>query len=210
MPLPGSRYNSNPYPMTHIIRSVLIAVLFLFSFACNKIDFSPKKRTVNTGSTIYTIRQGQHYCDDNIYTEIQTAELKFSVIFDSSAIYQTKDPENQRDINKLFGFSDNESQHHLFSARFGWRWSNDTLRLFSYVYSNGELFYEEMGTLQIGSEYNCSIGVYDSTYKFRLNDYEVIMPRTAASMTIAKGFKLYPYFGGDEPAPHDIRILIKE
>ena len=196
--------------MLHPFRTALIASLFLFSFACNKIDFTPKKhRITNNGSTIYTIRQGRHYCNNNIYTEIETAELKFSMVFDSSAIYQTIVPENQKDINKLFGFSDNESQHHLFSARFGWRWSNDSLRLFSYVYNNGELMYEEIATLQIGTEYYCSIAVTDSSYKFRFNDQESVMPRTSTT-PMAKGFKLYPYFGGDETAPHDIRIWIKE
>lgn len=196
--------------MNHPNRPALVAVLFIFSFACNKIDLSPKKKsTSDNGSTTFTIKKGNHYCDNNIYTEIETAELKFSVVFDSSAIYQTTALENQEDINKLFGFSDNESQHHLFSARFGWRWSNDSLRLFTYVYNNAELMYEEIGTIEIGTEYDCSIAVTDSTYKFRLNDYEVLMPRTSTTLLV-KGFKLYPYFGGDERAPHDIRIRIKE
>jgi hypothetical protein len=196
--------------MTYVLRSALISVPLVFCMACNKIDFTPKKNRIESnGFYAFTIRQDHHYCDDNIFTEIETMELKFSVVFDSSAIYQTAAPENQKDINKLLGFSDNESQHHLFSARFGWRWSNDSLRLFSYVYNNAELIYEEIGTLQIGIEYNCSILVTDNSYKFILNDKEIIMPR-ASTTPMAKGFKLYPYFGGDERAPHDIRIWIKE
>ena len=195
--------------MTHLIRSALIAIIFIISFACNKLDLSPKNKGIPKDGSTYTIRQGNHYCDDNIFTDIETAELKFSVRFDSSAIYQTNAPENQEDINKLFGFSDNESQHHLFSARFGWRWSNSTLRLFSYVYNNGELSYQEIGTVQIGTEYNCSIVVTGNSYIFRINDLETVMPRTSTT-TMAKGFKLYPYFGGDETAPQDIRIWIKE
>jgi hypothetical protein len=27
--------------------------------------------------------------------------------------------------------------------------------------------------------------------------------------TIAAGYKLVPYFGGDEPAPHDMQIKVK-
>lgn len=196
--------------MTHFLKSAMVTVLFLSCIACNKIDFTPKKNGIdNNGFYKFTIKQDHHYCDDNIYTEIETMELKFSVVFDSSVIYQTIAPENQEDINKLLGFSDNESQHHLFSARFGWRWSNDSLRLFSYVYNNAELIYEEIGTVQIGAENDCSILVTDNSYKFRLNKKEVIMPR-ASTTPMAKGFKLYPYFGGDERAPHDIRIWIKE
>jgi len=32
----------------------------------------------------------------------------------------------------------------------------------------------------------------------------------ASSTATAVGYKLYPYFGGDEAAPHDINIWIKE
>ena len=35
------------------------------------------------------------------------------------------------------------------------------------------------------------------------------LPRTSATSK-AEGYKLYPYFGGDESAPHDIFIYIKE
>ena len=81
----------------------------------------------------YTIRTGQQYCDQNSYKAVDLTEMKFTVRFDSTAIYQSKDPENQKDINKLYGFADNNSDHHQFSARFGWRWSDNALRLFAYV-----------------------------------------------------------------------------
>jgi hypothetical protein len=36
-----------------------------------------------------------------------------------------------------------------------------------------------------------------------------LMPRAAATVK-AKGYRLYPYFGGDETAPHDITISIRD
>ncbi|HEX8356912.1 MAG TPA: hypothetical protein VF610_05865 [Segetibacter sp.] len=157
----------------------------------------------------YTIAAGQQYCDRSVYEEVTYKKLMFTVKFDSSAIYKTIDPANQGDINKLFGFSDNKAQHHLFSARFGWRWSNNALRLFGYVYNDGIMSSKELGTIAIGTENACSIEVKGPVYIFRLNGKEETMPRTSAT-AIAEGYRLYPYFGGDELAPHEISIWIKE
>ncbi len=135
--------------------------------------------------------------------------MKFTVMFDHSAIYQTVDPENQEDINKLFGFSDNDQHHQQFSARFGWRWSEGALRLFAYVYNNGELQTQEIRGFPLNQEINCSIKINADTYTFAAGESVVQMPR-GSSTSMAKGYQLYPYFGGDEPAPHEVRIWIRD
>ena len=161
-----------------------------------------------TGFQKYTIRTGQQYCDQSSYKPIDLTELKFTVKFDSTAIYQCADPENQYDINKLYGFSDNNSDHHQYSARFGWRWSDKALRLFAYVYNKGVVVSKEIATIPIGHEFNCSIRVAVKTYVFTVNDTTVELPRESETTT-ARGYQLYPYFGGDEVAPHEINIWIK-
>jgi hypothetical protein len=157
----------------------------------------------------YTILKGQQYCDKRTYQAVKYDQLSFTVKFDSSAIYKTTDLKNQNDINKLFGFSDNNAAHHEFSARFGWRWSNNALHLFGYIYNNSVMSNRELGTVTIGSENNCTIKVSDSTYIFTVNNKSVTMPRASKTLK-AEGYKLYPYFGGDEMAPHTISIWIKE
>jgi len=164
---------------------------------------------VSSQFVTYTILKGQQYCDKNVYQPINYEQLSFIVKFDSSAIYRTADPNNQNDINKLFGFSDNNATHHEYSARFGWRWSNNALRLFGYIYNNSMVSYKELGTVAIGTENSCDVKVSDSTYIFTLNGKSVIMPRENKTAK-AVGYKLYPYFGGDEVAPHTITIAIKE
>ncbi len=159
--------------------------------------------------TTYTIKSGKQYCENNIFTPAEYSELKFWVRFDSSAVYTTLLPENQFDINKLYGFADNNAHHHEFSARFGWRWSMNALRLFAYVYNSGERSMLEIGTVDIGKDVYCGIKVASHTYYFTLNDKTILMPRQATTIK-ATGYKLYPYFGGDELAPHDIKIGIKE
>src|SRR5690606_10272540 len=93
--------------------TIFLLAVSLFWIGCNK-----RVELVNNPSTEfiqYLIRQGQHYCDNNSFRKVSVSEMKFIVRFDSTAIYQTISAENQYDINKLFGFSDNNKDHHSFS-----------------------------------------------------------------------------------------------
>lgn len=157
----------------------------------------------------YTIQRGQHYSDQSIFEATDYVELRFTVKFDSSAIYKTTDSANQEDINKLYGFSDNNADHEQFSARFGWNWARGALRLYAYVYNNAKRSSQEITRIQIGTEYPCSIEVSDDRYVFSANDVTVEMPRDSKTPD-ASGYKLFPYFGGNETAPHEINIWIKE
>jgi hypothetical protein len=188
----------------------LAALLFLSG--CKKaVDAIIEKGTsspTTSGFVKYTIAKGQKYSGQSGYKTIETGEMKFIVKFDSSAVYQTKLAENQYDINKLYGFSDNNSEHHQYSARFGWRWSGNALRLFAYIYNEGAVSSKELSIVDIGKEINCSIQVTSSSYLFTINGVTERMPRMAATPK-GKGYQLYPYFGGDEATPHDINIWIK-
>lgn len=189
---------------------ITIAAALLFSNCRKTADTIFEKDTsVNSYQFVkYTIKKGNHYCEGNIFKQIEISEMKFAVRFDSSAVYQTTFPENQYDINKLYGFSDNNSAHHQFSARFGWRWSDNALRLFAYVYNNGAVTSKELTSIAIGIEISCSIKVTSTNYIFTVNDGVYQLPRTATTAK-AKGYQLYPYFGGDEVAPHDVNIWVK-
>lgn len=197
--------------------------LFILSIAV-LIFQSCSKQIETTGSSIsakkgsesvsnqyiqYTIMKGQQYCDKSIFVPVKCSQVSFKAKFDSSAIYKTAADSNQADINKLYGFSDNNAAHHEYSARFGWRWSNNALRLFAYDYNNGVMSFKELGAVQIGVENTCSIRISGNEYVFTLNGVETKMPR-ASITTLAEGYKLFPYFGGNESAPHTISIWIEE
>lgn len=198
--------------MRNPILLAMASVMLLSS--CNKaadalIEKASNNSTVTVnGFTKYTIKKGQHYAEGNIYKTIETSEMKFVVKFDSTAIYKTIASANQYDINKLYGFSDNNGGHHQFSARFGWRWSNNGLRLFAYIYNNGSVLSKELKEINIGEEVICNIQVTSSSYLFSINDVTERFPRMATTSK-AKGYQLYPYFGGDEVAPHDVNVYIK-
>lgn len=161
------------------------------------------------GFVTYIIKAGGHYASHDLYKPVVTQNFSFLVRFDSSAIYQSVKAENQYDINKLYGFSDNDSAHHRFSARFGWRWSNDALRLFGYVYNAGVVSSTEIGAVSIGATLQCSISVAADHYDFYCNEYHRTLPRKSTTPK-GEGYLLYPYFGGDEVAPHDVTIAIKD
>jgi hypothetical protein len=192
------------------MNKLLLFILFtvLVFTGCNK---SSDDSTIisSPGYKTFLIKKGEHYSNQNAFANIETSMMKFTVRFDSSAIYQSVSPENQYDINKLYGFSDNDGNHHQYSARLGWRWSDNALRLFAYVYNAGEVSSREITTIAIGEEVNCSIVISGASYIFKVNELTEILPRSATTAK-GKGYQLYPYFGGDEPAPHDVVIGIKE
>lgn len=189
------------------LRTVFALLLLLLVAACQKsVDKAPE---APSDWTEYHIAKGQHYADKNPFTQLTTAEMKFIVKFDNSAIYQAVDTNNQGDINKLYGFSDNNQDHHTNSARIGWRWYNNELQLFAYVYNNTIEVDKMITAIPLNQEISCSIRVQGASYLFTVNGVQATLPRASVTKDAA-GYQLYPYFGGDEPAPQDIHIAIKD
>ncbi|GHA58572.1 hypothetical protein [Pontibacter akesuensis] len=177
--------------------------------SCDTItEISPKETETAQTHVLYTIPEGAHYCDKNTYKEVRTNYIKFEVIFDSSAVYTTALAGNQGDINKLFGLSDCNSSHHTNSARFGWRWYKNQLELLAYTYLNKKWEYRLLGAVPIGKAVACEIKAEGQQYTFSMDGKTVSMPRACDGDMV--GYQLYPYFGGDETAPHAITIKIKE
>jgi len=221
-------YTYHPFVYPHITPPTLTVMRKLCLFfclcillACTKQINRPEptlveeERTAPGGGrppkttkyTVYTIRQGQHYCDQNSIKAVTTSEMKFMAKFDNSAIYQTILPENQYDINKLWGFSEGfDNQYN--SARIGWSWNEGALRLYAYSYNKGVRQYQEITPVTIGAEISCSIKIWGDAYIFTVNGVVVTQPR-GLSTAQASGFQQYPYFGGDETAPHTISIQLK-
>lgn len=155
----------------------------------------------------YVIPAGAHYSNQSTFKSFLDSVLQFTVRFDSSAIYTSNAASNQGDINKLYGFAE-EGGHHENSARFGWNWENSKLNLFAYSYIEGERHSLPLGEAIIDKEYSCTIRLAPDAYIFNFNSNTRSISRSLNS-NIATGYLLYPYFGGDETAPHEIRIYIR-
>jgi hypothetical protein len=194
-----------------VFRFFFVFLLFLLS-SCHKStdgDAVVEPATDTSGFIQYTIKAGAHYADKNNYKPVAASSFAFLVRFDSSAVYKSTAAANQYDINKLYGFSDNSSEHHQYSARFGWRWSDGSLRLFAYVYNAGQVTSEALGPVPIGPAVRCRIEVDGAVYRFYCNEWQKTLPRKSKTAN-GKGYLLYPYFGGNETALHDVRIWIKD
>jgi hypothetical protein len=188
-------------------------VVLALSLACQKAIQSPaegvKKEPTLSAYREYFIPRDQHDALGISLQQVNKKELRFMVVFDSTCIYANRKPENARDINKLYGFSDCSSLHHNNSARVGWLWNGKAIELYAYCYSDSVRSNKLLGSLALEQAAELSIRVEPGQYIFLWDGKETAMARGCDSPVIG-GFKLFPYFGGDETSPHDMRIFIKE
>ncbi|GAB3340836.1 hypothetical protein GCM10027299_54600 [Larkinella ripae] len=193
--------------MHHVIRLLLIGLVFVQG--CGVPPGIPADPT-SPVTTVYQIRAGAHYADHQGLNYTAKTSLSFSVTFDSTAIYTSRTPENQHDINKLYGFSDCGAQHNTASARFGWNWRDDSLRIYAYCYRNGERISEELGTAELNQPTEYRLSIVGGNYVFTFKGKETSIARSCTTVESDRRYRLYPYFGGDETAPHTITISITE
>ncbi len=181
---------------------ILYFSLFLLLLSCEKYDDI-------AGYNEYVIKKGEHFSDGKSLGELTSTVLTYDVIFDQSAKY-TLDAHNQKDVNKLFGFADCNSNHQENSARFGWRWYNNELQIFSFTHVEGKIDFEYLRTVEINKSFRYSIVVNEGNYEFRIDD--LIKPHyfTRGKVCgVGYHYLLFPYFGGDQVAPKDISIFMK-
>jgi len=174
-----------------------IIFLLLLTSNCSKITDNYKT---------FTIREGKHR-STNASNFSKDTVFGWNIEFDSSAIYKTVDSLNQYDINKLIGWSDCGTDHMENSIRFGWRWLNDSLEIHWFKHELGEFSFDliKRVTLEESHYYELTISTWD--YKMGVDGTYVHVPRNCVQNK--RRYMLYPYFGGNETAPHDIKIKIK-
>ena len=129
--------------------------------------------------------------------------------FDSSAIYTSVEKANQEDVNKLTGFSDCGTDHQQNSARIGWSWNGSQVVLYAYAYVNKLRYIKTLGEVNINQSFSCSIQARNNNYYFEADGHIDSIPRYCAG-DLNYRYKLFPYFGGDESAPQEIRISMTE
>lgn len=158
----------------------------------------------------YKIKKGKHYSGFRISPTYNKMSSKYEVIFKENCIYDLHD-EDQYDVNKLFGLS--YGYHHINSARFGWRADGEKIQLSLYCYREGQRYMKDICQLDTERTYTLEIKNEGTYYEF------LISGNTSSFMAYGKitkpqtpklGYNLFPYFGGNEPAPHDIEILMKK
>ena len=196
------------------ISTILLAYASFAFVSCDAIEklapVAPTENITDPNSdpfTTYLIEQNNHFTSNN-FGLVKSNKLKFIAVFDESAMYTTVDKTNQADINKLYGFSDCSTDHQSNSARFGWRWYNNKLEILAYTYKNQIRSESFIAAVELNKEYEYELEALDGKYVFKLAGKTVEMERGCVG--ISDKYKLFPYFGGDEVAPHQIKIKIKE
>lgn len=124
--------------------------------------------------------------------------------FSESCIYDLNNS-HQDQINKLVGFS--IGLHHTNSFRIGWRAVGNEIELLLYYYINRVRKWDVMLKVEPGDSIRNSF-LYTDNHVY-LNLYKkgaLKFIRKIESVNGWCGYTLYPYFGGEIVAPHDMYL----
>ena len=174
------------------------------------IFISCKKEVDGLGFRVYTIPEGEH-SSGSYFNHPTNSKIDFKFILDESAIYETEIPENQHDVNKIYGFSDFGKTHQKYSIRLGWRYLNGEIELCWLRHEEGRHTAATIRTIDIDEVYHATIDIETFYYIITIDqDTTRVRRRPEGNWGLVRRYYLYPYFGGNEYAPHDITIRIKE
>ena len=159
---------------------------------------------------VFTIKEGKHYSDNRFHKAVhllRTKTISYDVTFTESCKYQLGSPD-QLDINKLFGYS-NCIDPHIESTRVGWRWNGEKIAIFAYLYRDGARSDYHIKDIECGVEYTIQLE--------RIEGHDIFKILRAGAVVAVEVFErkpslfawsLWPYFGGNQTAPHDIHIQL--
>lgn len=153
----------------------------------------------------YLIKQGEHYSDHGFKLYLGKKDFNITVQFTESCRYNLGDVD-QLDINKLFGVSFGDHQKN--SIRIGWAYNvfTDKIDLFYYTYENGLRKYNKVGECFINEILTIKLNLNFSNKTFSVTIQDITTVVSYKYPFLKMGYYLYPYFGGNEPAPHDVII----
>jgi hypothetical protein len=157
---------------------------------------------------VFIIPEGQH-SSTSFFRGFDGNSMTFEAKFNQTAVYKTVDPANQADINKLMGFSACGSFHHENSARFGWRWYNNELEILAYAYINGVRVHKLITSVPLDTYVTYEITRKTNGYYFKVGETTIQIMAAANECAGSEDYILWPYFGGDETAPHKVEIYIQ-
>jgi hypothetical protein len=168
------------------------------------------KEVDDLGFRVYTIPAGGH-SSGSFVNHPHNSRIKFDFILDESAYYETEILENQHDVNKIYGMSDFGLRHQKYSIRLGWRYLNNQLELCWLRHEDGVHSSETIKNIEPNVIYSAIIDIKKFYYVIVIdNDTTLVRRRPKGNWGLKRRYYLYPYFGGNEYAPHDITIKIKE
>lgn len=169
-------------------------------------------------SHTFTIKRGKHDAGGAAILNLkklkvgkrQDRTLRFQAFFTPSALYRSANPHNQHDFNKLMGIT--STNIHKNSIRLGWRAVPATgkISVGFYGYAAGRRIMEELGHVAVNQWIDVELRMHS-------NGMHAVAAGKKHEVNASLGFKaLTPtwllrtaYFGGDEKAPQNITIHVR-
>lgn len=157
----------------------------------------------------YIIRKNKHYSFHFPSFTLSNKFKQYTIKFFKSCLYSFGNADDN-DVNKLVGYTFGMIPNpHKNSFRLGWNCINGRISLFSYAYINSERIIRYLCDLDTDKSYNVIIYVIKNKIRVSIDD-EVYYTGIDVSGLPNFGWKLFPYFGGNNKAPHDILIEINQ
>lgn len=144
-------------------------------------------------------------------------KIVFECAFDKSCLYGDIGDGDNYDINKLYGFS-TTWYHHKQSGRVGWRClDGKNIELLTYSYNDGKRENREhdiLGVVKPDEWFRCTIEDLEDKYLYTFQKTSWIKKMVTKEDAKQKDwflfhYILYPYFGGNKAAPHDMNLTIQ-
>jgi len=129
----------------------------------------------------------------------------YRVAFTQSCKYDIGN--DQGDINKLFGIGYFPS-HHKNSVRIGWNYDtvSGKICLWAYWYKDGKRCWDYLRSVDIGVPYYFKIYIGDGEHTIDVSGRRYTVDTEPQKIS----YLLRPYFGGNQTAPHDMIIDMKQ
>ena len=166
---------------------------------------------------VYTIPQGKHSSGFHFRPHIGKKFLQYDVMFDRTSQYYHGNID-QYDINKLFGLS--FGHHHKNSVRFGWRSLGNltsSIEILAYCYVDGKRMTDDESAIFVAMVdanefYTYRINVCEKDFTLTIFNKGQVSGKVEITHRGIPfwGYHLYPYFGGNRKAPHDINIHFRK
>lgn len=160
------------------------------------------------------IKKGRHFSNMSMFPILISGKnrIAYNVIFTPSCAYDIG-LADQADINKLFGIGYFPS-HHKNSVRFGWRYDPrmEAIELLAYYYADGKREWRHVCYATINEELTCIIDIMEEGHFLVVYNNHMKLGEVILDKPIGRdfGYRLKPFFGGNQKAPHDIWIRMKK
>jgi len=199
---------------------ILFISIILFALSCVDpwpFDFSHKGEMVP-----YIIEAGEHRSkNENKFllkgvklSPLGSRTLLWAGRFGAGTRYDLKN-KDQADWNKMYGMMCGMKVH-KHSVRIGWRWdtTEKKIEICIYYYNEDSDRFQTIKVGYVDQFKSIEYAIHSSKNKYWRVEIEgfthYIIPSHTKCKWINGRFRLFPYFGGNQRAPHDMIVWIRE